>query len=185
MEILCTDKTGTLTDDKIIVEHYMNIDGKDDDRVLKYGYLNSSMQSGLQNVIDHAIIEKGKEKDFSKLENQYTRYDDIAFDFNRRRMSVIVDDEETGLAQIITKGALEEMLAVSKFAEVNGKVVEITKELEDKIRYEVKKLNAQGMRVIGVSRKGNQLKDKKFGVSDETEMTLIGFIGFLFTKRKC
>lgn len=179
MEILCTDKTGTLTDDKIIVEHYMNIDGKDDNRVLKYGYLNSSMQSGLQNVIDHAIIEKGKEKEFNKLENQYTRYDDIAFDFNRRRMSVIVDDEETGLAQIITKGALEEMLAVSKFAEVNGRVVEITKELEDKIRYEVKKLNAQGMRVIGVSRKGSQPKDKKFGVSDENEMTLIGFIGFL------
>lgn len=179
MEILCTDKTGTLTDDRIIVEHYMNIDGKDDDRVLKYGYLNSSMQSGLQNVIDHAIIEKGKEKEFNKLKDQYIHYDDIAFDFDRRRMSVIVNDEESNDAQIITKGALEEMLVVSKYAEVNGKIVEITKNLEEKIRHEVKKLNSQGMRVIGVSRKGNQPKDKRFGVKDETEMTLIGFIGFL------
>ncbi|MGL5616996.1 MAG: magnesium-translocating P-type ATPase [Sarcina sp.] len=179
MEILCTDKTGTLTDDRIVVEEYMNIDGKVDDRVLKYGYLNSFFQSGLQNVIDHAILEKGEEKSFKKLQSEFTRYDDIPFDFNRRRMSVVINEEESGAAQMITKGALEEMLLVSKYAEINGRVVEITKELEEKIRHQVKKLNSEGMRVIGISRKGNQDKDKRYSVEDENGMILLGFIGFL------
>ena len=179
MEILCTDKTGTLTDDRIVVEQYMNLEGIEDDEVLRYGYLNSFFQSGLQNVIDKAIIEKGTEKNFTEFNDKIIRYDDIPFDFTRRRMSVVINEGSTGKAELITKGALEEMLIVSTHAQINGKIVEITKELESKIRHVVKKLNLQGMRVIGVSRKGNQETGREFGVSDENNMILVGFIGFL------
>lgn len=179
MEILCTDKTGTLTDDKIKVEECININGETSDDVLRYAYINSYFQTGLQNVIDHAIMDLGDEKDFErKFRNSIKVVDEIAFDFTRRRMSVVIK-EETGTAQLITKGALEEMLKASKFVEINGEVVELTEKLIRKLRKQVEEMNAQGMRVIGVAKKSDQDASKKFGVPDETDMTLIGFIGFL------
>ena len=180
MEILCTDKTGTLTDDRIKVESHININGETSDDVLKYGYINSYFQSGLQNVIDRAIIDCGNEKNFEKeLGSKIEKLDEITFDFTRRRMSIIIKDQNTGMAQVITKGALEEMLQVSKYVEVDGQTIELNEKLIKKLRNQVKELNNEGMRVIGVARKDNQDPNKKFGVPDESDMILVGFIGFL------
>ncbi|MGL4451220.1 MAG: magnesium-translocating P-type ATPase [Sarcina sp.] len=180
MEILCTDKTGTLTDDRIEVAAHININGETCDNVLKYGYINSSLQSGLQNVIDFAIMNLAKEKKFDEeLQSKMNKIDEIAFDFNRRRMSMVIKDELTDRAKIITKGALEEMLAVSKYVEVDGQILEINDKILSKIRKEARALNNEGMRVIGVSIKADQDPSKRFGVEDESDMILVGFIGFL------
>ena len=180
MEILCTDKTGTLTDDKIAVEAHININGETCDNVLKYGFINSSLQSGLQNVIDFAIMDLAKEKNFDKeLQGKVNKVDEIAFDFTRRRMSVVIKDEFTDKAKIITKGALEEMLSVSKYVEVDGQILEINDKILSKIRKEARALNNEGMRVIGVSIKNDQDPEKRFAPVDESDMILVGFIGFL------
>ncbi|MGL4760213.1 MAG: magnesium-translocating P-type ATPase [Sarcina sp.] len=180
MEILCTDKTGTLTDDKIEVAAHINVNGEICDNVLKYGFINSSLQSGLQNVIDFAIMNLAKEKNFDEeLKGKMNKVDEIAFDFTRRRMSIVIKDELTDRAKIITKGALEEMLLVSKYVEVDGQILEINDKILSKIRKEARDLNNEGMRVIGVSIKNDQDPNKRFGVTDEDDMILVGFIGFL------
>ncbi|MGL5575137.1 MAG: magnesium-translocating P-type ATPase [Sarcina sp.] len=179
MEILCTDKTGTLTDDRIEVATHININGETCDNVLKYGYINSSLQSGLQNVIDFAIMNRAKEKNFDKDLSNINKVDEIAFDFTRRRMSVVIKDETTNKAKLITKGALEEMLCVSKYVEVDGQILEVNDKILSKIRKEARALNNEGMRVVGVAIKPDQDPSKRFGVEDESDMILVGFIGFL------
>ncbi len=179
MDVLCTDKTGTLTEDKIIVEKHLNLNGEEDHRVLMYGYLNSSFQTGLKNLMDLAIIEFGKAQGFKDLDAVFDKIDEIPFDFNRRRMSVILKGKEENQGRIITKGALEEMLSISKYVELNGHTYELTKERREKVLSTSKKLNAEGMRVIGVAKKDNMPLSTDFGIKDESEMTLIGFIAFL------
>mgnify|MGYP003369399413 CR=1 FL=1 len=179
MDVLCTDKTGTLTEDKIIVEKHLNLNGEEDHRVLMYGYLNSSFQTGLKNLMDLAIIEFGKAQGFKYLDAVFDKIDEIPFDFNRRRMSVILKGKEENQGRIITKGALEEMLSISKYVELNGHTYELTKERREKVLSTSKKLNAEGMRVIGVAKKDNMPLSTDFGIKDESEMTLIGFIAFL------
>ena len=127
MDVLCTDKTGTLTEDKIIVEKHLNLNGEEDHRVLMYGYLNSSFQTGLKNLMDLAIIEFGKAQGFKDLDAVFDKIDEIPFDFNRRRMSVILKGKEENQGRIITKGALEEMLSISKYVELNGHTYELNK----------------------------------------------------------
>lgn len=179
MDVLCTDKTGTLTEDKIIVEKHLNLNGEEDHRVLMYGYLNSSFQTGLKNLMDLAIIEFGEAQGFKNLDAVFDKVDEIPFDFNRRRMSVVLKGKEEDQGRIITKGALEEMLSISKYVELNGHTYELTKERREKVLSTSKKLNAEGMRVIGVAKKDNMSLSTDFGVKDESEMTLIGFIAFL------
>ena len=183
MDVLCTDKTGTLTEDKIIVERYMNLHGDDDKRVLRHAYLNSYFQTGMKNLIDFAIINRAKDYQFDSLLNQYNVVDEIPFDFNRRRMSVVLEDK-TGKRQLITKGAVEEMVSISSFIELDG----IVYPLDDQKLAIAKKTydtyNRQGLRMIAVAQKNNIPDSNHFSINDESDMVLIGFMGFLDPPKK-
>ena len=177
IDVLCTDKTGTLTQDKIILEYHMDCEGKEDDRVLRHAYLNSYYQTGLKNLLDVAIIEEAKETLATDSIN-YRKVDEIPFDFERRRMSVVVEDV-AGKTQMITKGAIEEMLSISSYIDLGGVVSPLTKELRESVLAKVKDLNEDGLRVIGVAQKTNPSVVGEFSVKDESEMVLIGYLAFL------
>lgn len=177
IDVLCTDKTGTLTQDKIILEYHMDCEGKEDDRVLRHAYLNSYYQTGLKNLLDVAIIEEAKETLATDSIN-YRKVDEIPFDFERRRMSVVVEDV-AGKTQMITKGAIEEMLSISSYIDLGGIVSPLTKELRESVLAKVKDLNEDGLRVIGVAQKTNPSVVGEFSVKDESEMVLIGYLAFL------
>ena len=154
IDILCTDKTGTLTQDKVVLEYHLDIHGNEDKRVLRHAFLNSFYQTGLKNLIDVAIINHQTEIGSEQLQSMYTKVDEIPFDFTRRRMSVVVSDAK-GKTQMITKGAVEEMLSCCSYAEYNGEVTPLTKEVRAFILKKSDELNAQGMRVIAVAQKTN------------------------------
>ncbi|WP_261796628.1 magnesium-translocating P-type ATPase [Enterococcus durans] len=177
IDVLCTDKTGTLTQDKIILEYHMDCEGKEDNRVLRHAYLNSYYQTGLKNLLDVAIIEEAKETLATDSIN-YRKVDEIPFDFERRRMSVVVEDV-AGKTQMITKGAIEEMLSISSYIDLGGIVSPLTKELRESVLAKVKDLNEDGLRVIGVAQKTNPSVVGEFSVKDESEMVLIGYLAFL------
>lgn len=178
MDVLCTDKTGTLTQDKIILEYSLDIEGNEDNRVLRHGFLNSYHQTGLKNLLDIAIINHAYENEFIELWQDYEKIDEIPFDFNRRRMSVVVKDKE-GKTQLITKGAIEEMIEVSKFVEYKGEILEINDKLKEEILKTVDKYNKEGMRVLGVAQKNNPSKIGELTYKDEKDMVLIGYLAFL------
>lgn len=178
MNILCTDKTGTLTQDNIVLENYLDVDGNEDERVLRHAYLNSFFQTGLKNLMDKAILAHCHELHFENLDKEYKKVDEIPFDFNRRRMSVVIEDNNNK-KQIITKGAIEEILSVCVFAEIDGIPVVITNDVRKKLLETSAKLNKQGMRVLGVAQKSWINKNHSFDVSDESEMVLIGYLAFL------
>lgn len=178
MDILCTDKTGTLTEDKIVLEKYLDVSGRSSDRVLRHGYLNSYYQTGLKNLIDVAVIEHSEKLGLDKNLDIYKKIDEIPFDFTRRRMSVVVESDN-GKRQLITKGAIEEMLSISAFVEIDDEVVPLTEDITKEILKTVNSLNSEGMRVLGISQKNNVPDENTFGVSDESDMVLIGYMGFL------
>ena len=178
MDILCTDKTGTLTLDKIILETHLDVLGNENDRVLRHGYLNSYYQTGLKNLLDIAVIEYGNEKGFREVTEIYERVDEIPFDFTRRRMSVVVESEN-GKRQLITKGAVEEMISICSFVEINGEVLPLNEELIKTVMNMVTKLNEDGMRVLAIAQKNNVPDENMFSVKDESNMVLIGYMGFL------
>ena len=178
IDLLCTDKTGTLTQDKVVLEYHLDIHGKEDDRVLRHGFLNSFYQTGLKNLIDIAIIAKQRELHADMIETEYTKVDEIPFDFNRRRMSVVVADSG-GKTQMVTKGAVEEMLKCCSYAEYHGKVEPLTEELRHFILQKSDELNNGGMRVIAVAQKTNPAPAGQFSVADERDMVLIGYLAFL------
>ena len=177
MNILCTDKTGTLTEDKIVLEKYLDINGDEDLRVLKHAFLNSYFQTGLKGNIDEAVIKRGLENDMSIYTEKYKKIDEIPFDFSRRMLSVVVSDGSK--TQMITKGAVEEILNICTMVDYKGQVSPITKEIKENIRKISKKLNEDGLRVIAVCQKNDLEVHKTFDVSLEKNMILIGFIGFL------
>ena len=178
MNILCTDKTGTLTEDKVILEKYMDASGKESLRILKHAFLNSYFQTGLKNLIDIAIISRGEKENLNILKEQYIREDEIPFDFSRRRMSVVLRDEK-GKRQLITKGAVDEVLSICSYIDFDGKAVELTDELRKKAYQVYEENNNDGLRVLAVAQK-NEIHDvNTFGVQDESNMVLIGFVGFL------
>lgn len=178
MNILCTDKTGTLTHDRIVLERYMNMSGEEDVRILRHAYFNSFFQTGLKNLMDQAILSHTIELGFENLEKDYLKIDEIPFDFTRRRMSVIIE-AKNGKCQIITKGAVEEMLGICSCMELNGKVVKIDKALRASVLADTAKLNKEGLRVLAVAHKSWVEKDRGFGVGDESDMVLIGVLAFL------
>ena len=177
MNILCTDKTGTLTEDKIVLEKYLDINGDEDIRILKHAFLNSYFQTGLKGNIDEAVIKRGIENNLDDLKNKYKKIDEIPFDFSRRRLSVIVSDGQKN--QLITKGAVEEILEICSFVDYKGQVSNITKDIKENIRKISKKLNEEGLRVVAVCQKNDIIGITHFDVSDEKNMVLLGFIGFL------
>ena len=177
MNILCTDKTGTLTEDKIVLEKYLNIKGEEDLRVLKHAFLNAFFQTGLKGNIDEAVIKRGIENGLGNFRETYKKVDEIPFDFARRRLSVIVSDSSK--KQMITKGAVEEILNICTLVDNDGQVEPITKSIKDNIRKISRKLNEDGLRVVAVCQKNDILQNETFDVSDEKNMVLLGFIGFL------
>lgn len=177
MNILCTDKTGTLTEDKIVLEKYLNIRGEEDKNILKYVFINAYFQTGLKGNIDIAIINRAKEEGINSIIDQYSKIDEIPFDFSRRRLSVVVKDENK--MQLITKGAIEEILSICSLVEDKDKVKPLTNEIKQNIKEITKKLNKEGMRVLGVCIKNEIEASEKFEVKDEKNMILVGFIAFL------
>lgn len=178
MDVFCTDKTGTLTQDKIVLEKYLDVLGREDKRVLRHAFLNSFFQTGLKNLMDLAIIHRAEKEDLSFLKEVYVREDEIPFDFSRRRMSVVLRDKN-GKRQLITKGAVEEMLSICSFIEIEGEVKAITPELVENARKIADENNLEGIRVIAVAQKNNVHDVHTFNVQDESDMVLLGFIGFL------
>lgn len=178
MDILCTDKTGTITQDKVVLEYSLNIHGKDDSRVLRHAFLNSYHQTGLKNLMDIAIINHANESDMIELWRDYKKVDEIPFDFSRRRMSVVVESKD-GKTQLITKGAIEEMLEVSTHVEYYGEIKVITEEIRNEILERVSKYNSQGMRILGISQKNNPPRADELSAKDEKDMVLMGFLAFL------
>jgi len=177
MNILCTDKTGTLTEDKIVLEKYLDIYGNEDIKVLEKVFLNSYLQTGLKSNIDEAVIKRGLENNVLEFAQKYARVDEIPFDFSRRRLSIIVKNEEE--LEIITKGAVEEILSICKNVKKDENILPITKEIKENIRKISKELNKEGFRVVAVCDKEKIDKKDGFSVKDEKDMTLLGFIGFL------
>jgi Mg2+-importing ATPase len=189
MDILCTDKTGTLTADKIVLELYINPRGELDEKPLRFAFLNSNFQTGLCNAMDEAIIkytdEKSKEiKDLASLRSDYSLLGEIPFDFVRRRLSVIVK-ERGGEACLITKGAVEEMLSVCSHVETPDGIKDLDEELRKKAFEVTDNLNAKGMRVIALAKKTGISPEKTdFKAKDESDMTLLGYLAFLDPPRE-
>lgn len=178
MNILCTDKTGTLTEDNIVLEKYLDINGDEDLRVLKHAFLNSYFQTGLKGNIDEAVIKRGLEHNMSEISAQYIKVDEIPFDFSRRRLSVVVQDKNNK-KQLITKGAVEEILNICTMVDYKGTVSSLTKEIKENITKITKQLNRDGLRVVAVCQKNDITNISDFDVKDEKNMVLLGFIGFL------
>lgn len=181
IDILCTDKTGTLTQDKVVLQHHLNVHGEENSRVLRHAFLNSYYQTGLKNLMDIAIINKTHEleetdKELQGISKRFVKVDEIPFDFTRRRMSVVV---QNGKTQMITKGAVEEMLSVCTFVEFEGEVVPLEEHIKEYILNKVDELNDKGMRVIAVAQKTNPSPIGEFGVKDEADMVLMGYLAFL------
>lgn len=187
MDVLCCDKTGTLTEDRIVLERYLNTDGNEDARVLRHAFLNSFFQTGLKNLIDLAVIDRADVTPSTvvpdsmlgqSLRDRYTKVDEVPFDFSRRRLSVVVADAQ-GKTQMVTKGAAEEMLKICSFVEVDGAAQPLTEDKLAQIRQQVAGLNAEGLRVIAVAQKTNPRCVGEFGIADECDMVLMGFLAFL------
>ena len=177
-DILCTDKTGTLTRDQAALEYHLDLCGKEDRRVLGYAYLNSFYQTGLKSFIDRAVIERAKEEKLDAAGALYTKIDEIPFDFQRRRMSVAVKGED-GNTLLITKGAVEEMLEVSDQAELEGRTIPLTEEIRQRVLKQAERLNEEGMRVLGLAIRRNPAPAGGFSREEEKHMTLLGCLAFL------
>lgn len=179
MDILCTDKTGTLTKDHIELEDHFNALGERDDKILRYAYANSHFQTGLKNLLDMAIIQRAEEEfGFQEISEKYKKVDEIPFDFQRRRMSVVIENQR-GKSQLITKGAIEEMLQICSFVKIHGDVVALNHKIQESIMRQVEHLNHQGMRVLGLAKKTNVADAENFSVKDEQDMVFIGYLSFL------
>ena len=163
-----------------MLEKYINADGSDDNskRILRHAYFNSYFQTGLRNLMDKAILSHVRDLSLEHLKDDYTKVDEIPFDFTRRRMSVVIEDRQ-GKRQIITKGAVEEVLDVCSYAEFNGQIHPLTDALKIKAQMISEEMNQQGMRVLAVSQKSFIEKDCNFAIEDEKEMVLIGYLAFL------
>ena len=183
IDVLCTDKTGTLTQDKVVLEYHLNILGKEDMRVLRHAYLNSYFQTGYKNLMDLAIIRKTEEEEaenpqLTDLSKQYVKVDEIPFDFQRRRLSTVVEDKN-GKRQMVTKGAVEEMLPICTHAECDGTAMPLTEKLKNDILQKVAELNEDGFRVLALAQKTNPSPVGAFSVKDECDMVLLGYLAFL------
>ncbi|MCX7918886.1 MAG: magnesium-translocating P-type ATPase [bacterium] len=176
MDILCTDKTGTLTQDKIVLERYVDVTNQENEEVLRYAYINSYYQTGLKNLLDIAVLNH---TEFA-VEQHYKKVDEIPFDFSRRRMSVIVEDQQApGKHLLICKGALEEIFQACDRFIVEDEINEIYESLKQDLRDEYRSLSAEGFRVLAVAYKNISEPKSAYSVQDETSLILLGFIAFL------
>ncbi len=180
MDVLCTDKTGTLTQGKIVLEKHLDAHGDPSEKVLHYGYLNSYHHTGLKNLLDEAILAHEELEERLKANEKYRKIDEIPFDFVRRRMSVVVEDE-TGLNTLICKGAVDEVMSLCTRVEVKGEVIEVLPEHDAKRRQLADDLNGQGFRVIALAYKQmpGASDEPVYSVKDESDLILLGFLAFL------
>ena len=177
MNIFCTDKTGTLTEDKIVLEKYLNVNGEEDSNILKYAFLNAYLQTGLKSNIDVAVVAKAKTVGIEDSLKKYKKIDEIPFDFSRRCLSVAVEIDNKD--ELITKGAVEEILNICTTFEYKGQTEKLTNEKIENMRKICKNLNEEGFRVVAICKKIITNNKKDFNSTDEKDMTLLGFIGFL------
>ena len=178
MDILCTDKTGTLTQDHVVLMKHVDLRGQNSRRVLEHAYLNSFFQTGLKNLLDRAVVERGGEQGLRDLEKSFRKIDEIPFDFTRRRMSVVLQ-QACAVDLLYCKGAVEEMLQICSQAEDEGSVVPLTMELREQLTGLRDELNEEGMRVVAVGYKAIESGPKPFSVEDETNLIFSGFVTFL------
>ena len=177
MNIFCTDKTGTLTEDKIVLEKYLNVNGEEDFNILKYAFLNAYLQTGLKSNIDEAVVAKAKTIGIENSVEEYKKIDEIPFDFSRRCLSVAVEIDNKD--ELITKGAVEEILNICTTFEYKGQTEKLRNEKIENMRKICKNLNEEGFRVVAICKKIITNNKKDFNSTDEKDMTLLGFIGFL------
>lgn len=177
MNIFCTDKTGTLTEDKIVLEKHLNVNGEEDFNILKYAFLNAYLQTGLKSNIDEAVVAKAKTVGIENSLKKYKKIDEIPFDFSRRCLSVAVEIDNKD--ELITKGAVEEILNICTTFEYKGQTEKLTNEKIENMRKICKDLNEEGFRVVAICKKIITNNKKDFNSTDEKDMTLLGFIGFL------
>ena len=178
MDVLCTDKTGTLTQDKIFLERHLDVWGEESDNVLERAYLNSYYQTGLKNLLDVAVLEHAQMHGGLKLLEKYRKVDEIPFDFVRRRMSVVVAEDDAHHV-LITKGALEEIISVCTQARHGDDILPLTPELLERIRAVTEDLNEEGLRVVAVAEKALPPLQETYGVAEECDLVLVGYIAFL------
>ena len=180
MDVLCTDKTGTLTQGKIVLEKHLDVHGEPSEKVLHYGYLNSYHHTGLKNLLDDAILAHNDLREHLQADEKFRKIDEIPFDFVRRRMSVVVEDT-TGLNTLICKGAVEEVLGLCSRVEVKGEIIQALPEHDAKRRQLADTLNGQGFRVIALAYKSmpGASDDPVYSVKDESDLILLGFLAFL------
>jgi Mg2+-importing ATPase len=180
MDTLCTDKTGTLTQDKVIMKRHVDLRGEDCDDVLHYAFLNSFYQSGLKNLLDVAVLDHVDIRQDLHIDDQaYSKIDEIPFDFVRRRMSVVVSKAATQQHILICKGAVEEIISICTKGELGGEPFDMTLTHRDEMLQLARELNEDGFRVIAVAHKDMSPDQHTYGVKDESELTLIGYIAFL------
>lgn len=179
MNILCTDKTGTLTQNKIILMYYLDAFGqKDSQRVLKFGFLNSFHQTGLKNLLDVAILDFVKENEMAKIITTYEKFDEIPFDFERRRMSVVLKDGNHHHI-LICKGAPDEIVDICAYYEDQGKIKPLSQKVRDNVFQLVNELSEEGFRVIAIAHKSLEAEDRPYNARDESGLTLVGYMAFL------
>ncbi len=178
MDVLCTDKTGTLTQDRIFLSRHCGAFGEDFDTVLEYAYLNSYYQTGLKNLLDVAVLEHVEVHRELAVNTAFRKVDEIPFDFNRRRMSVVVAEQDQHHL-LICKGAVEEILSVCARVQHDGATDPITDETLARMRELTADLNEEGLRVVAVAIKEMPPDRETYSVRDECDLTLVGYISFL------
>lgn len=178
-DILCTDKTGTLTQDKVVLERHYNLELHENPKILELAYLNSFYQTGMEDLMDKAIVQAaGKELDLDSIQKEYVKIDEVPFDFVRRRMSVVVQSR-SGEHILVTKGAAEEMLAASSQEEINGKIQDLTDERRKKVLKDIDDMNEDGLRVLLIGYKRDIEPVGQLTAADEDELILAGYLAFL------
>ena len=182
IDILCTDKTGTLTENKIVLEKYIDATGKESKNVLEYAYLNSTYSTGIKNLVDKAIITYGTKNKIEALTTKYEKIDEIPFDYTRKKQSVVVKNKNKYL--MITKGALEEILTDCQEVKLENRVVGLTKDIKDNIISKAKDLASEGMQVIALAIKDTYPGKELFNSSSEKNLVFIGFVAFLDEPKK-
>ncbi len=178
MDVLCTDKTGTLTEDKIVLEKYLDIKGEENISVLNSAFLNAYFQTGLKNNMDEAIIHRAEEVGISSIVDSYKKLNEIPFDFSRRRLSIVTESTD-GEIKLITKGAVEEILSICSKMQYGTEISVLNRETKELAKKITKELNEKGLRVIAVCKKNLDSAPYSISAKDEYNMTLLGFIGFL------
>lgn len=178
MDVLCTDKTGTLTQDRIALERHTDVYGNDSQDVLAFAYLNSHFQTGLTNLLDRAVLEHVELQTELRLAQDYRKVDEIPFDFERRRMSVVVSERDDH-HELVCKGAVEEMLAVCSRVRENGQDLPLDAQRLARVRQTTEELNEQGLRVVAVAMKEVPATREVYSQADEHDLTLLGYVAFL------